>query len=359
MRQDMDDHPVARMQRSEIREPVSNGGRASGFHFMASGRLAVRSRWLRLAMLGLSALPVQSFAADFAAALQAEWLAPRSADFARFAAALAPAVKSACVSPAGLEPARAAWKHSLSAWETLAGVAVGPVLERRSQRAIDFTPTRPRLIEKAIKSAPKNTADMELIGTPAKGLPALEWLLWTRPVVPGTPACDYAVQVAEDIRREADALAGATFAAPDPQVALSDLVNQWVGGIERLRWPGMEMPVRVALTANPPTRPDFPRSDSGVPEVAWSAQWQALKHLAVTGQGSLAGALRERGQARVADALILAVNDADTAMQGLTSVDRERILVAAKRLAGLKHRVETEVAPALGVSIGFSDADGD
>jgi uncharacterized protein len=47
---------------------------------------------------------------------------------------------------------------------------------------------------------------MELIGTPAKGLPALEWLLWVKPIQPASAECRYAVQVAAEIQREAQAL---------------------------------------------------------------------------------------------------------------------------------------------------------
>jgi predicted lipoprotein len=341
---------VAWMPRSGIQERKSKAVTKPGFHYVASG--------LRMAVI--SALLVSAPAqADFASVLQRDWLAPRAAEFARSAAALVPAVQAACSTPAGLEPARAAWKESLTAWETLAGVAIGPVLERRSQRAIDFTPTRPRMIEKAIQAAPRTAADMELIGTPAKGLPALEWLLWTRPIAPGTPACAYAVRVAEDIRREADALAAAQPATGDAHVLLTELVNQWVGGIERLRWPGMEMPVRVASTSATLVEPDFPRRASGAVALAWSGQWRALRELALTGEASLAGALRARGQGAQADALAAAVLAADDAMRSLETSDRERIFTAAKLLAALRQRVENEVAPALGVSIGFSDADGD
>lgn len=344
---------VAWMQRGEIQDDYHQ---PPGLHCIPSG--------LRRCLLLVAFMASWPAQADFVAALQTDWLVPRSAEFVQASAALTPAVQALCAaapeqSAAALDLARKRWRASLASWETLAGVAIGPVLERRSQRQIDFTPTRPRMIDKAIKAAPKTPADMELIGTPAKGLPALEWLLWVKPVAAATPGCAYVVQLAEEIHREAEALASARLAVPDAQLMLTELVNQWVGGIERLRWPGMEMPVRVALTANPPTRPEYPRSDSGTSAVAWAAQWQALKHLAVTGPGSLAGALRERGQSKVAEALVQSVNEADAAMQGLTSADSERILGATKRLAGLKRQVETEVAPALGVSIGFSDADGD
>lgn len=321
-----------------------------GFHCVASG--------LRM-VVAVALLTSTSAHADLAMALNRDWLAPRAAEFAQASAALVPAVELACAGPAGLEPARVAWKQTLSAWETLAGVAIGPVLERRAQRAIDFVPTRPRMIEKAIQTGPRTAADMELIGTPAKGLPALEWLLWTRPVAPGKPACLYAVRVAEDIRREADALVAARSTPVESQAMLAELVNQWVGGIERLRWLGMEMPVRVVSTSATTVEPDFPRRASGATALAWAAQWRALRDLATGGEATLAGSLRARGQGTLADALNAEVRDVDLAMRDLTTTDRARLLAVAKRLAQLKHRVETEVAPALGVSIGFSDADGD
>jgi len=295
------------------------------------------------------------------AALHRAWSAPRAADFARESAQLAPALQALCDAPAAepaLQQARRQWLSTLASWERLSAVAIGPVLERRSQRQIDFTPTRPRLIEKAVKSAPASAAEMELIGTPAKGLPALEWLLWGQPARPASPECRYAVQVAAEIGREAEALARARFAPADAQVALSDLVNQWIGGLERLRWANMEMPARVAMTGGDKETPDFPRRASGSSAASWAAQWDALRGLA-SGSAGLESALRERGQGKIAAALAQAIRQADARMQGLAAGDTLSILAAAKELAALKRLVENEVAPALGVSIGFSDADGD
>lgn len=306
-----------------------------------------------VAMVGVAS------AASLSTDLHNAWSAPRAAEFAAASAQLAPAIESMCaatVAEPALQHARQHWSNTLFTWERLSGVAFGPVLERRSQRQIDFTPTRPRLIEKAVKSAPANAADMELIGTPAKGLPALEWLLWSKPVQPGSADCRYAVQVAAEIGREADALAAVQPPAVDNLTALSELVNQWIGGVERLRWANLEMPARVALTSGGKEKADFPRGASGVSAGSWSAQWDALRNLAV-GPVSLASVLQARGKDMAS--LAEAVRQVDVAMQGLESRDTPRILDAAKQLAALKRLVENEVAPALGVNIGFSDADGD
>lgn len=309
-----------------------------------------------IGMLTMSSMSFAGFSSD---TLHNAWSAPRAAEFAAASAQLAPAIESLCaatVAEPALQDARQHWSNTLFTWERLSGVAFGPVLERRSQRQIDFTPTRPRLIEKAVKSAPANAADMELIGTPAKGLPALEWLLWVKPVQPGSAECRYALQVAAEVAREAAALADAPALAVDSQTALSELVNQWIGGLERLRWANMEMPARVALTSSGRDAAEFPRSAAHAHAASWAAQWDALQTLAI-GPVSLASALQARGKdaARLAESVRLA----DVAMHGLDGNDTPRLLEAAKQLAALKRLVENEVAPALGVNIGFSDADGD
>lgn len=309
--------------------------------------------------IGMLTMSSMSFAGFSSETLHNAWSAPRAAEFAAASAQLAPAIESLCaatLAEPALQDARQHWSNTLFTWERLSGVAFGPVLERRSQRQIDFTPTRPRLIEKAVKSAPANAADMELIGTPAKGLPALEWLLWSKPVQPGSADCRYAVQVAAEVAREASALAASAPPSTDSQTALSELVNQWIGGVERLRWANMEMPARVALTSGGKDAAEFPRGAAQASAASWAAQWDALRNLAI-GQVSLVSAL----QARNVDTAPLtdAVRQVDVAMQGLESSDTPRILNAAKHLAALKRLVENEVAPALGVNIGFSDADGD
>ncbi len=316
-----------------------------------------------LAGVSLLALATQAHAGavpvTFAQALQADWIAPRSADFARQSRQLTPALQTLCAA-ATTEPAlgqaRERWLATLNTWETLSAVAFGPVLERRSQRQIDFTPTRPRLIEKAVKSVPANAAAMELIGTPAKGLPALEWLLWVKPVQPAGADCRYAVQLAAEIEGEAAALAEARLQAADDQATLSELLNQWIGGLERLRWANLEMPARVAQTSGGKDAPEYPRHASGAHVASWAAQWLALRELAI-GPVSLASALHQRGLS--SDALSAAVARADTALHDVNGADLPRAIAAGQELAALKRQVENEVAPALGVTIGFSDADGD
>lgn len=305
--------------------------------------------------------------------------APAAANFAEQAAALAPALQSLCAAPPGadaaLGEARARWAAAVTAWERLAAVAVGPLIERRSLRTLDFSPPRPSLIERAVKAQPSGAAAMEKIGAPAKGLPALEWLLWTQPVAPRTPACRYGAEVAADIGRQATALAAAfaqTAAREWDEAAVSaamaEAINQWLGGLERLRWQDLERPLEAAGDGGR-NAPQFPRIASGHSAASWSAQWQALRALALQSPDAAPGPgeglitietyLRGRGLNAPADALRRAVQAADPALQGLSVQEPERLRNAASALQDVGRVMQEQVAPALEVSIGFSDADGD
>lgn len=322
----------------------------------------------------------------FMQGLHRDVTAPAAAEFSKQAARLEPSLRTLCASTPGageaaLAEARMRWSDAMRAWDGLAALAIGPLIERRSLLHIDFTPTRPALIGRAIEKRPAGAAALEKIGTPAKGLPALEWLLWTKPVGPRSPACAYAAEVAADVGREAAALARAFEAAAGREwskddaasTAMGEAINQWLAGLERLRWQDIERPLRAAQDGGgkaPLSAPAFPRQASGQSAASWSAQWQALHRVALQAEAAppqpggglvtIETYLRGRGLNSEADALRRAVQEADTAMRnGLSAGATARLLAAAKALADLKRVLEARVAPALEVSIGFSSADGD
>lgn len=312
----------------------------------------MRARGALLLLCALACVP--GARADDTAALESvrlDWMRPQATALVAGSARLGEALRAYCAAPdADLEAPREAWRRALAAWERLSAVSIGPLLEARARWRIDFSPTRPRLIQRAITTAAASAKDMELVGAPAKGFPALEWLLWTKPAGPRTPECAYAVQVAADIGREAAQLekdfgkGGAT---------LSELVNQWVGGVAQLHWKGMSRPLNIAETTG--AAPVFPRAASGATLVAWRAQWDALRALA----SPLASLLRERGKDKLAGDLRQAVERADATIAALSGTGGDEVQAASDELAGLRHLVESEVAPALDVHIGFSDQDGD
>lgn len=301
--------------------------------------------------------------------------APLAGAFAEHAPQLVQALEKHCAGPSALGVARAAWSRTMLAWEGLAAVAVGPLIERRSQRSVDFQPMRPDLLRRMLARAPRTQEDMVRVGAPAKGLPAIEHLLWVDPVSPGTPACTYALLAAQEVQLEAQSLRTAfdTLTRDPPEgeesaKAFAEFINQWLGGLERLRWAGLEKPLREAATRQ--AAPDFSRAHSGQTRVAWIASWSALRALAVQVNGGsapvpgLAAApietyLRGRGQLALADRWRDRVMQSDAAMQRADPSDARGVEVAAGALKSLNALMQAEVAQALEVSIGFSSSDGD
>ena len=374
---------------------------------LAAGAAHAQSNWARVPV------PIYS-PGQFVQGVYRFWAAPQAAELAAHSAALTPAVQAVCrasarEAAARLDAARLGWRATAVSWDRLTAVAIGPLIERRSQRQIDFSPTRPVLIAAAVDLAataatptPADASAMETIGAPAKGLPALEWLLWKQPRLAASPACRYAVQVAADIDREARALALAYRQAADEPwddetaalAAMSEIVNQWVGGVERLRFTQMEKPLRKADAAAPGTAlagvpsapPSYPRATSGGSAASWAAQWQSLRAVGLFDNSQRAAVvpppgtalvpletyLRGKGRNSVADALVAAGMQVDAAVKQLTAPTRAaplpsavrapyaaRVMAASTELAALKRLAEAQLAPALQVSLEFTSADGD
>lgn len=339
---------------------------------LATSGAQAQTQWAEVAVPGYNP-------AQWMQATHRYWTTPRAADFVEQAQQLTRAWQGYCSAPpskADLEALRQQWRSTTSAWEKLSAVAIGPVLQRRALRQIDFTPTRPVLIERAIKSissAPLSINAMERIGTPAKGLPALEWLLWTRPAQAATPACRYAIEVARDVEREAQVLHSAfqtlaqrqaeDWSDEDAVNAMHEFVNQWIGAVERLRWAQMEKPLRAGK------RDELPRAASHSTAESWTAQWDAVQALArstaaaapAPGAGlvPLETYLRGRGLNELANQWLQQLQCADQALRAAVPSNADSVLAAARQLLQLKQWAETHMAPALGVSVGFSDADGD
>src|SRR5690606_3407389 len=108
-------------------------------------------------------------------------------------------------------------------------------------------------------------------------------------------------------------------------VAMGELVNQWVGALERLRWARMEKPQRSASSHGPGEPPDFDRAAAGATGASWRAQWQGIRRLAVTeGDGAPARGsnvvplelyLRGRGLNPLADRLLASATETGRAVQ--------------------------------------------
>ncbi len=321
-------------------------------------------------------------AADAMQGLHRHTLLPRAQAFVQAAGALVVQTKNYCDSSSptasALQSLRQQWQGTLQAWDALSSVTTGAVLERRSQRQIDFWPVRPALVERAISRSPKGEDAMQLVGTPAKGLPALEWLLWTRPATPGTPACAFAQEVAKDVEREAQALVQAEtlIAAQNWEEnadasgkAVAEWINQWFGGLEQLRWTQMEKPLKAAPGNE---RPAYARLASGSDAASWQAQWKALREQAgvtpaqrrappAPGEAlvPIEAVLLGKGHIALAAKWSTALAQVDKAMVSVDPARTASLLNATTAMKSVSVLFQNEVASSLDIPLGFSSADGD
>ena len=321
----------------------------------------------------------------------AHHMPPLARDFETQANALVQAAQGHCAGQVALANLRQQWRQTLVAWQALATPAVGPLVSRRSQRQIDFWPPRPTLLSQAVQKAPHALADLERIGTPAKGFPALELLLWNVP--PGAApvlqaaSCQYAALLAQGVAAEAQALRAEldTLARKDwsesPEdagTAFAEWINQWLGGLERLRWSHIQKPIEAhrthaignALKGNPVV---FPRLTRETNLADWRAQWAGLRRQArlapdqpsnppQAGQAliHIEALLIGKGHLTLAGRWAKAIDSVDAGMAALQAQASSRELLAlAQRMKTVTVLFQNEVAAALDVPLGFSDADGD
>lgn len=342
------------------------------------------------APVGAASAPRPSAAPD-AAAQQAfvagqwqGWYVPQASAFSESAGALVQALQQHCGGGPRLA-AQQRWREALMAWSRLSAVSVGPLIQRRSARRIDFSPTRPELIDKAIAALPAESrpdaAAMDTVGSAARGFPALEWLLWTRPGDRlDAPACRFAVWLGQDLLAEAQALQtdfqaqAQTFAGGPPDAAqvaeaFSEALNQWTGGLEQMRIQGLERPQQEASASRLAAKPQGGRAASGAGLAERQARWSALRQLASAPAGAAAPSptpwtpydvfLRRLGHAALADRVTAAVRTADKALDAASRGEGGPLRNASRRLVELTALMQGDVATALDVRLGFTDSDGD
>lgn len=173
---------------------------------------------------------------------------------------------------------RALWTQSMLAWETLAAVPVSALVERRSVRTVDFWPTRPAQIQALLDAGPERLASpqtQQTIGASAKGLPALEWLLFRKDADASSAAL--AGLLAEQVLQEARILEAAynslqltLWDEADAWAAYGEWFSQAVGSLDQLRLKKLKPNTRGKDSAI------WVRGVSGQTRAAWKAHAQGL-----------------------------------------------------------------------------------
>jgi len=258
-------------------------------------------------------------------------------------------VDEACAAPSDetIAAALSAVEETRASWLATTVMATGPIMERRSEAVIDW-PVRVADIEKLVSGAEPDSITADVIannvGADTRGLLALRWLLSSDDIIErlADPLwCDYAGSTAAVVSDESHLLLDdwtVSFDGGDPFVDIlaDDTSNTWLGMIVN-----DSINVVHQLTETPDDSDDV-TGDVAADRAAQLAGFGDV----VSAIGPLLGddlAGRLEGEVEAARA---AFADGD--------VDGGRALAAE-----VEATLATEVASRLGVTIGFSDADGD
>ncbi len=287
-----------------------------------------------------------------------------------------------CTTPSatGLEAARTAWRDAEVAWQSSRAGGVGPAVDRRLMADVGFR-ARPDDVEALVAGvAPLEVDQLQLAGAAVRGLGAIEVALFAPSAAALTTAdgarrCAYARAAAQLAGRAArtvleDWTIGPRYRATfvdgmdgDPQSSVEALVNEVTFRLQQLDDQGLR-PIALARTPD-----DLPANRREGPAAFGIGSLRGvLGGVAAVVQGpvddGLAALVRARS-ADTADRLVALTADALEALSALPDsiagalADRPALEAAAEAVAALKVLVSTEVASRLGVTIGFSDADGD
>jgi predicted lipoprotein len=328
---------------------------------------------------------------DALEALADDHLVPAYADLASSMAALQAAVEALCVSPGdgALTTARDALAGARGAWKRTEATRIGPDMARRSAEKIDW-PIDAERIDELLDSSTPSPLTAEVVGTQMssalRGLGALEHVLFaadalTAVQVPRT--CEYSVAAATVAATEAAAIEAAwtTASGDEPayrdafagvgdsktaDMALDDLVNESLNLTERMT----DLELRAVRGDGPDAPPPDPidtdlllsihEGPAGLGVADALDRLAGLRTVYVDGLGPLLGTdllARVRGELDAATAAFEALGD--TSLRDAATLQTAQVRLAFDAVKGLQTTIATEVVAGLGVTVGFSDADGD
>lgn len=323
-------------------------------------------------------------------------IVPRYEALASETAALRGALATACASPSGatLTAARGAWRRAVAAWAQSEASGVGPAQDRRSASRIAWPIVQPERIDALIADRPDLTADAASseISSTQRGLWAVEHVLFAADapagLAPGSDRCAYLAAVAQVAADEASALLDEWRVAKDgggppykdyftarsaqgliTSDAVAELVRTQVFLIRTI------VDMRLAGAMGLRDEPDPSAIPGGAAENALADLRNQIEGMRAVYEGAdgesapdgygLSALVAPRSadaDARVRERFAAALAAMDALGAPLRQAAAQRSPEAQallQALMDLQTTLSTEVVSLLGVSVGFSDADGD
>ncbi|BCU79276.1 imelysin family protein [Luteolibacter sp. LG18] len=275
----------------------------------------------------------------------------------------------------GLERARDCWRKAAEAAQEIDCCRVGPILEGDLAATFFFLPTRPGSVEKAILAMKQDDVDLSSFGAAAKGLYAIEYLLFPKDVDAAATLAlfeeskrrHYLHAIAAEAAERSGRLArswqesyspAATAFLNGGQDSLNALVNRMVMTAEAASV------TRLSTMLNPPeraTRDKVPGAASGHSHVLLQAVVRGLRRVHEAGMGAhvkkfnpeLAARLDQRFQETIA---ALSKLEKPLESQG---PDTSALMESTRQCNQLAVLLKVDLASSLGVTLTFISTDGD
>jgi predicted lipoprotein len=267
---------------------------------------------------------------------------------------------------AGIAESREAWRAARLAWDRASVFRLGPQVERFLVAAVDFWPTAPEAVD---YFADGFTTDLTrdrvaALGSGAKGLPAIERLLFSSSALEGR-RCAYARELAEVIREGADGAAADWEARADSfsrdKRALADVVSGLADSVYVLADAALAMPAGTRAGAAPDVK--LVRGREGA--MALDDAKTQLDAIDAAYKKGVAPVLLSRAR-DVDTSMTTALENARTALSAITTdlssaVTQQRDLVinASEACRQVQRMFATQVASTLGLTLNVAAGDGD
>lgn len=294
--------------------------------------------------------------------------------FARFAAAPGDPT---------LGDARAAWQRALLAWQRTVAIQLGPFVTTGALLRASFWPVRRAALAEIMNgSQPIGAKLIEALGADAKGLFAIEYLLFEGdPAAPPAPWLsgprrERAGALALALSRYVDSYAGRAAAALGSgdeftaefvrggQLSLSRLVSQMLGTVENA---AIRVDRAIKLQADQTRRGSAIQAGPSGLSTELLRTWLATtQRMYGHGEHDGVAALARTAAPAAADSVQAAFSAASRTLAAIRQPleitahsDPELLSAALRDLKLLEAAIRSELGSALGVTITFSSADGD
>ena len=329
---------------------------------------------------------------DVLISLTDEVIVPTYQDVARDMTRLHQGIQTLCDEPsiASQEAAQLSWRNARASWMRSAAMRFGPVMDRRSESLLDWHPTDINGIDRLLSDArPVSASDIrEVLPSNQRGLSAVEYVLFERRTL-GSQSnvdhyCSYLTALGEVAIDEVDATLAEWMEGTEHRPAYQDyftersstailassalsevvrtqvflireIVDMRLASVLGLR--GGE----VDLSAIPGTVTDNGLEDLRNEIFGMQAIYQGRGEEGL-GISHLVAPLSEETDRRMRSQLTAvteAIDTVDGSMRDAVVQRPHQIRDVYNRLSELQRTMATEVVSLLGVSIGFTDTDGD